>query len=75
MNCDKIIGNRLHIIFKLLPYFLLLIDFRERDGEEKTERERGINLLFHLFMPSLVDTHMCPEQGWNLQSWHIQTIL
>ena len=34
-------------------------------GERETEREReqNINLLFHLFMHSLVDSYMCPDLG------------
>ena len=29
------------------------------------ERERNINLLFHLFMHSLVDSCTCPDQNWT----------
>ena len=29
------------------------------------ERERGINLLFRLFMYLLVDSCTCPDRGWN----------
>ena len=39
--------------------FYLLIDLRER------ERERDIDLLSCLFMHSLVDSCMCPNQGSN----------
>ena len=34
------------------------------------ERERNINLLFHLPMHTLVDSFMCPDQEWNPQLWH-----
>ena len=37
--------------------------------------ERVIILLFHLFMHSLVDSSMCPDQGPNLQPWHIRMTL
>ena len=47
----------------------LLIDLRER------ERERNINLLFHLLMHSLVDSCVCPDWGLNLQLQHIRTTL
>ena len=33
------------------------------------ERERDIDLLFHLFMHSLVDSWMCPDWGLNPQPW------
>ena len=36
---------------------------------------RNIDLLFHLLMHSLVDSWMCPDQGLNLQRWHIKTML
>ena len=39
------------------------------------ERERSIDLLFHLFIHSLVDSCMCPDQGSNTQPWHIGTML
>ena len=37
------------------------------------ERERNIDLLFHLLMHSLVSSLMCPEQRSNPQPWHMQT--
>ena len=37
---------------------------------EGKEEEREINLLFHLFMHSLVDSCMCPDWRLNLKSWH-----
>ena len=37
--------------------------------------ERETDLLFHLFMHSLVDSRMCPDQEWNLQRWHVRTTL
>ena len=49
------------------PTPLLKIDFR-RWGEERErgERERDIDLLFHLLMHSSVDSCMCPDQTRNL---------
>ena len=32
----------------------------------KGNRERKIDLLFHLFMHSFVDSCMCPDQGSNM---------
>ena len=37
----------------------------------ESQRERDINLLFHLFMHSLVDSCTCPDRGRNTQPWHI----
>ena len=37
------------------------------------ERERLINLLFHLLMHSLVDSCMCPERELNPPPWHVGT--
>ena len=42
-------------------FFFVWTDFRER------KEERNINLLLHLYMHLLVDSHMCPDQGLNLQ--------
>ena len=61
------------VCFSGVVVFLLfkkIIDFRnggemERDGE----REGNIDL-FHLFVHSLVDSYMCPDQGLNPQPWH-----
>ena len=39
------------------------------------EREIEINLLFHLFMYSLIDSCMCPDRGSNPQPWLIRTML
>ena len=47
----------------------------EREKERKKEYEKMNGLLFHLFMHSLVDSYMCPDQGLNLQHWHIGTML
>lgn len=44
-----------------LSFFLFLIDF--------FKRERYINLLFHLFMHSLVASSMCPDGGSDPQTW------
>ena len=45
--------------------------FRER----RKESERNINMLFHLFMHSVADSYMCPDQGSNLQPWCTGTML
>ena len=37
--------------------------------------ERNTDLLFHLFMYSLVDSCMCPDQGSNLQHWYVGMVL
>ena len=59
--------------FLLFKNFLLS-DLRER--EEVGERERETpTLLFHLFVCSLVDSCMCPDQGLNPQPWHTGTML
>ena len=39
----------------------------------KREGERDLNLLFHLFIHSLVDSCMCPDRGLNRQLWRIGT--
>ena len=44
----------------------------ENDRERERERERETDLSFHLFIHSLVDLYMCPNQGLNLQPWHIE---
>ena len=55
-------------------YFLI---FREKGVGEREARgrdwqtDRHTNLLLHLFMHSLVDSCMCPDQGLNLQPWLI----
>ena len=45
------------IIFLFLNFYLLIL----------RKREKNIDLLFHLFMHSLVDFCMCPDWGSNLQ--------
>ena len=58
--------------FSLLLFsFCLFIDFREREKERQRRGEREIDLLFHLFMHSLVASSMCPHWGLNLQPCHI----
>ena len=47
---------------------------KETEGERERERERDISLLSHIFMYSLVDSYMCPDQGSNLQPWRIWTM-
>ena len=63
---------------KLKQFYLLIYGGRgerEREKERKKEYEKMNGLLFHLFMHSLVDSYMCPDQGLNLQHWHIGTML
>ena len=63
--------------FEQILFFLnLLILERERgSGERKRERGVDVNLLFYLFMHSLVDS--CILLGWvfNLQPWCIRMML
>ena len=71
----KGISTKIRDFQSYIGYYYLLIlftDFRERkEGGErrrgKKGKERGINLLFHLLMYSLVDSCMCSDQGSNLQ--------
>ena len=57
-----------------MDFFFNALIFRERERGEEKERERErhteteikICLLFHLFVHSLVDFCMCPDQGLNL---------
>ena len=42
---------------------------------EREEGERDMDLLFHLFVHSLVDLCMCPDWGSNLQPCHIRMTL
>ena len=39
----------------------------EEEGEKEEEKkgERNTNLLFYLFVHSLVDSCTCPDWGWN----------
>ena len=78
-------------LLEILPYSLLLIDKiwnlkknfylliwgggRKRERIIRRGRERNIDLLFHLFIHSLVDSCMCPDQELNLQPWYIQMTL
>ena len=43
-------------------FYWLILDSERKGG---IERERNINLLFHLLMHSLVDSCMCPDWGSN----------
>ena len=63
----KLLRRLLLVWVSLLLHFYLLI--LEREGE------RNINLLFHLFIHSLVDSCMSPNWGSNPQPWHIRTML
>ena len=57
----------LHIIYFLGFVFLLNLFIGFRKGEGRRERD----LLFLLFMQSLVDSLMCPDRGSNPQPWRI----
>ena len=48
----------------LLKHSTLFI-YLEEGGCREKEKEKNIDLWFHLFMHSLVDPCMCPEQGLN----------
>ena len=52
------------VIMFFKKYFLLLI-FKERGKGRLRERQRNTDLSFHLFMHSLVDSCMCPDQDWT----------
>ena len=54
--------------------YIFLIDF-EREGNRGEEGEREINLLFHLFMHSLLDPCMWPDGELNPQPWCIRMML
>ena len=59
------------LMWLLLFKKIYLFTFREREREGK----RNIDLLFHLFMPSLVASCMSPDRASNPQPWSIRTIL
>ena len=63
MHFDKLISIEwlyiYLIIFNFIYWFL-------------RERKRDIDLLLHLFMYSLVDSCMCPDQRPYLKPWHIE---
>ena len=58
-------------IFKNLFNLLNL----EREGGRQREKDRNFNLLFDLFIHSLVVSCMCPDQRSNSQPWHIQMMV
>ena len=70
-----------HSIFLIYLLVDSLIEERERKGEKEREKreggrggegERNINLLFHLFMHSLVDYCVHPDE---IKLWHNRTTL
>ena len=62
--CHPFIWSKKHSSSYVDFYLLILfIDFGKK--EEGTKRERNIDLLFHLFMHSLVTSSMGPDQGSN----------
>ena len=48
---------------------------REREGGREREGERNNDLLFHLFMHSLVASYMYPDWRLNPQLWHTGMML
>ena len=52
-------GSALCFIFILNVYLLVL------ERKRKGERERNMDLLFHLLTHSLVDSYMCPDRDWT----------
>ena len=52
---------------KFFNFFKFILERDEVEGER--------DLLFHLFMHSLVDSCLCPDQGSNPQPWCIGMIL
>ena len=62
----------LEVILDTFLIFIYLLLFFKVDLRE---RERNIDLLFHLFMHSLVESCTCPDRELNLQPWHIGTTL
>lgn len=48
---------------------------REKERETQTDRQRNMDLLFHLFMCSLVASYKYPDGGSNPQPWRIETML
>ena len=57
----------------LFPFALSFLKtkliFREKKGE--AGRERDIDLLFHVFMHSLVTSCVCPDQELHPQPWYM----
>ena len=47
-------------------FFILCIDFRDREEGRERERQRNINLLFHLLLHSLVDSYSVLNGDWTL---------
>ena len=62
-------------LFLSVYWFLERERGRRRGREGEGERETEINLPFHLFMHSLVDSCLCPDQGPNPQTWWIGMML
>ena len=53
----------------MLHVYFLKLTLEREEGRERRERERTIDLLFHLFTHSLVASRMGPDRGWDLQPW------
>ena len=74
-------GTRTRVPYCTIPIelspenFLRLFFFRKHWFYTQRGRGRRRNILwFHLFMHSVIASCMCPDQGSNLQPWHIRTI-
>ena len=65
-------------MYMYLIFFNFLFTLEREKGvwgrEGGRERERQTDLLFHPFTHSLVDSHICPEQGLNPQPWLIEKL-
>ena len=64
-------GIDLHVLF----FFLLFFRESKERWKGEREREREINSPFHLFMHSLLDSCVRPDQELNLLPWSIRMIL
>ena len=67
----------LEVIHERIPYSdfahdIIWLFFHLQNWLER-EREREIDLLFHLSTHSLADSCVRPDWGWNPQPWHIGT--
>ena len=64
-------GLNVFVFFFFLFLERGMMGYSRRKRECERERKTDIDLLFHLFMYSLVGCCMCPDPGLNSQPWHI----